>query len=65
MPEHLFKVEFEHLESGIEVFTFLVVTVGVVNDVDFRHLGDEHPFSRSLLPNTSSPCVQRRRNRLR
>jgi hypothetical protein len=36
MPEHLFKVEFEHLESGIEVFTFLVVTVGVVNDVDFR-----------------------------
>ena len=40
----------EPLEPGIDFFTFLVVTVGVVNDVDFRHLGDKHPFSRSLLP---------------
>jgi hypothetical protein len=30
-----------HLEPGTEVFTFAVVTIGVMNDVDFRHLDDK------------------------
>jgi predicted DNA-binding protein with PD1-like motif len=35
------KVIAGHLEPGTEVFTFAIVTIGVMNDVDFRHLDDE------------------------
>jgi len=35
------KVIAGHLEPGTEVFTFAVVTIGVMNDVDFRHLDDK------------------------
>jgi len=30
-----------HLEPGTEVFTFAIVTIGVMNDVDFRRLDDK------------------------
>jgi predicted DNA-binding protein with PD1-like motif len=30
-----------HLEPGTEVFTFAIVTIGVMNDVDFRHLDEK------------------------
>jgi predicted DNA-binding protein with PD1-like motif len=30
-----------HLEPGTEVFTFAIVTIGVMNDVDFRQLDDK------------------------
>jgi hypothetical protein len=36
------KVMAGHLEPGTEVFTFVIVTIGVMNDADFRHLDDEH-----------------------
>ena len=35
------KVIAGHLEPGTEVFTFAVVTIGVMNDVDFRRLDDK------------------------
>jgi predicted DNA-binding protein with PD1-like motif len=36
------KVIAGHLEPGTEVFTFAIVTIGVMNDgVDFRHLDDK------------------------
>jgi len=35
------KVIGGHLEPGTEVFTFAVVTIGVMNDVDFQHLDDK------------------------
>jgi len=35
------KVIAGHLEPGTEVFTFAIVTIGVLNDVDFRHLDDK------------------------
>lgn len=35
------KVIGGHLEPGTEVFTFAVVTIGVMNDVDFRRLDDK------------------------
>jgi uncharacterized protein len=35
------KVIAGHLERGTEVFTFAVVTIGVMNDVDFRWLDDK------------------------
>jgi predicted DNA-binding protein with PD1-like motif len=31
-----------HLEPGTEVFTFAIVTIGVMNDADFRHLDDKN-----------------------
>jgi uncharacterized protein len=36
------KVIAGHLEPGTEVFTFAIVTIGVMNDVDFRHLDDKN-----------------------
>ena len=36
------KVIAGHLEPGTEVFTFAIVTIGVLNDVDFRHLDDKN-----------------------
>jgi predicted DNA-binding protein with PD1-like motif len=30
-----------HLEPGTQVFTFAIVTIGVMNDVDFRRLDDK------------------------
>jgi predicted DNA-binding protein with PD1-like motif len=36
------KVMAGHLEPGTEVFTFVIVTIGVMNHADFRHLDDEH-----------------------
>jgi uncharacterized protein len=36
------KVIAGHLESGTEVFTFAIVTIGVLNDVDFRRLDDKN-----------------------
>ena len=30
-----------HLEPGTEVFTFAIVTIGVMNDVDFHRLDDK------------------------
>jgi uncharacterized protein len=36
------KVMAGHLERGTEVLTFVVVTIGVMNDVDFRRLDDEN-----------------------
>jgi predicted DNA-binding protein with PD1-like motif len=36
------KVIAGHLEPGTEVFTFAVVTIGVMNDVDFRGLDDKN-----------------------
>jgi predicted DNA-binding protein with PD1-like motif len=35
------KVIGGHLEPGTEVFTFAVVTIGVMNDADFRRLDDK------------------------
>ena len=35
------KVIAGHLEPGTEVFTFAVVTIGVMNDVDFKRLDDK------------------------
>ena len=35
------KVIAGHLEPGTEVFTFAIVTIGVMNDVDFRRLDDK------------------------
>ncbi len=35
------KVIAGHLEPGTEVFTFAVVTIGVMNNVDFRRLDDK------------------------
>jgi predicted DNA-binding protein with PD1-like motif len=35
------KVIAGHLESGTQVFTFAIVTIGVMNDVDFRRLDDK------------------------
>jgi uncharacterized protein len=35
------KVIAGHLEPGTEVFTFAIFTIGVMNDVDFRHLDDK------------------------
>jgi uncharacterized protein len=35
------KVIAGHLEPGTEVFTFAIVTIGVLNDVDFRRLDDK------------------------
>jgi predicted DNA-binding protein with PD1-like motif len=35
------KVIAGHLEAGTEVFTFAIVTIGVMNDVDFRRLDDK------------------------
>jgi uncharacterized protein len=35
------KVIAGHLEPGTEVFTFAIVTIGVMNDVDFRHLDEK------------------------
>jgi predicted DNA-binding protein with PD1-like motif len=35
------KVVAGHLEAGTEVFTFAIVTIGVMNDVDFRRLDDK------------------------
>lgn len=35
------KVIAGHLEPGTEVFTFVIVTIGVLNDVDFQHLDDK------------------------
>lgn len=31
-----------HLEPGPEVFMFVFVTIGVMDDAGFRHLDDEH-----------------------
>ena len=31
-----------HLQPGTEVFTFVIVTIGVMIDAGFRHLDDEH-----------------------
>jgi predicted DNA-binding protein with PD1-like motif len=36
------KVIAGHLEPGTEVFTFAIVTIGVMNDVDFRHLDEKN-----------------------
>jgi uncharacterized protein len=36
------KVIGGHLEPGTEVFTFAIVTIGVMNDVDFRHLDEKN-----------------------
>jgi predicted DNA-binding protein with PD1-like motif len=36
------KVIAGHLEPGTEVFTFAIVTIGVLNDVDFHHLDDKN-----------------------
>jgi predicted DNA-binding protein with PD1-like motif len=36
------KVMAGHLEPGTEVLTFVIVTIGVMNDVDFRRLDDEN-----------------------
>jgi predicted DNA-binding protein with PD1-like motif len=36
------KVIGGHLEPGTEVFTFAVVTIGVMNDADFRRLDDKN-----------------------
>jgi predicted DNA-binding protein with PD1-like motif len=35
------KVIAGHLEPGTQVFTFAIVTIGVMNDVDFRRLDDK------------------------
>ncbi len=35
------KVIAGHLEPGTEVFTFAVVTIGVMNNVDFRRIDDK------------------------
>jgi uncharacterized protein len=35
------KVIAGHLEPGTEVFTFAIVTIGVMNDVNFRRLDDK------------------------
>src|SRR5580704_15645069 len=35
------KVIAGHLEPGTEVFTFAIVAIGVMNDVDFRRLDDK------------------------
>jgi predicted DNA-binding protein with PD1-like motif len=36
------KVIAVHLEPGTQVFTFAIVTIGVMNDVDFRHLDEKN-----------------------
>ena len=38
MPDHAFG---GHLEPGTTVFTFAIVTLGVMNDADFSHLDDK------------------------
>ena len=36
------KVIAGHLEPGTEVLTFVIVTIGVMNDVDFQRIDDAH-----------------------
>ena len=49
------KVIAGHLEPGTEVFTFAIVTIGVMNDgVDFRRLDDKNlPLTHRANPSTS------------
>ncbi len=36
------RLKYQHLEPGTEVLTFVIVTIGVMNDAGFRHQDDEH-----------------------